>query len=158
MPTPITIVGNLTADPDLRFTSSGMALANMTVAVSDRKQNKTTNEWEDGVTTFYRCTAFRKMAENVAETLERGMSVIVYGRIEQESYETKGGEKRTDFKVLVDNIGPSLKNATAKVTKLSREAGNSNVTRQQGNDPWGAQGDDPWASAPIGKSDDIPPF
>jgi single-strand DNA-binding protein len=165
--TTITIVGNLTDDPDLRFTPNGAAVANFTVASTPRFFDKQTNEWRDGEALFLRCSIWRQAAENVAETLQRGARVIVSGRLKQRSYETREGEKRTTFEVEVDEIGPSLKYATAKVTKTSRSGGNSGGGNfgGGGNDPWAAPagtsagasvGSDPWA-APAGGTDE-PPF
>lgn len=163
--TTITLVGNLTDDPDLRFTPSGAAVANFTVASTPRFFDKQTNEWKDSEALFLRCSIWRQAAENVAETLQRGARVIVTGRLKQRSYETREGEKRTTFEVEVEEIGPSLKYATAKVTKTSRSGGSSGGS-SGGNDPWatpaGPAGSDaggvsdPWA-APAGGSDE-PPF
>jgi single-strand DNA-binding protein len=148
----ITIIGNLTGDPELRFTPSGAAVASFTVASSSRVMDKQTNEWKDGDTTFLRCNVWRQYAENVAESLQRGMRVIVNGRLKQRSYETKEGEKRTVYEVEVDDVGPALRYATAKVTKVSRGSGG-------GGGGFGPPGgdvppaDDPWAtSAPGGGS------
>ena len=116
----VTIIGNLTDDPELRFTPSGAAVASFTVASSSRVLDKQTNEWKDGDTTFLRCNVWRQYAENVAESLQRGMRVIVNGRLKQRSYETKEGEKRTVYEIEVDDVGPALRYATAKVTKVSR--------------------------------------
>ena len=168
--TTITVVGNLTDDPDLRFTPSGAAVANFTVASTPRFFDKQTNDWKDGEALFLRCSIWRQAAENVAETLQRGARVIVSGRLKQRSYETREGEKRTTFEVEVDEIGPSLKYATAKVTKTSRSgAGGGGVSPAAGNDPWATPAgqsagvgsssggaSDPWA-APAGGSDE-PPF
>ncbi len=112
--TQITLIGNLTNDPELRFTPSGAAVAKFTVASTPRYMDRQTNEWKDGDTLFLQCQIWRQAAENVAETLTRGMRVIVSGRLKQRSYETKEGEKRTVFEVEVDEVGPSLRNATAK--------------------------------------------
>lgn len=164
--TTITLVGNLTDDPDLRFTPSGAAVANFTVASTPRFFDKQTNECKDSEALFLRCSIWRQAAENVAETLQRGARVIVTGRLKQRSYETREGEKRTTFEVEVEEIGPSLKYATAKVTKTSRSGGSSGGSPGGGNDPWatpaGGAGSnaggvsDPWA-APAGGSDE-PPF
>jgi len=116
--TQITLVGNLTNDPELRFTPSGAAVAKFTVASTPRYMDRQTNEWKDGDTLFLNCQIWRQAAENVAESLTRGMRVIVSGRLKQRSYETKEGEKRTVFEVEVDEVGPSLRNATAKVTYI----------------------------------------
>src|SRR5947208_15631652 len=116
----VTVVGNLTDDPELRFTPSGAAVANFTVASTPRFLDKQTNEWKDGEALFLRCSVWRQAAENVAESLQRGARVIVTGRLKQRSYETKEGEKRTVYEVEVDEIGPSLRYATAKVVKTQR--------------------------------------
>jgi single-strand DNA-binding protein len=140
--TPITVVGNLTADPELRFTPSGAAVANFTVASTPRTFDKQTNEWKDGEALFLNCSVWRQAAENAAESLQRGMRVIVTGRLKARSYETREGEKRTVFEIDVDEVGPSLKYATAKVTKTTRQGGG-----QGGGGGFGASGgDDPWAT------------
>src|SRR3954451_17034081 len=118
--TPITVIGNLTADPELRFTPSGAAVANFTVASTPRTFDRQTNEWKDGEALFLNCSVWRQAAENAAESLVRGMRVIVSGRLKARSYETREGEKRTVFEIDVDEVGPSLKYATAKVSKTSR--------------------------------------
>jgi single-strand DNA-binding protein len=121
--TVITVVGNLTDDPELRFTPSGAAVASFTVASTPRSFDKNTNEWKDGDALFLRCSIWRQAAENVAESLTKGMRVVVQGRLKQRSYETREGEKRTVVELDVEEIGPSLKYATAKVTKASRGSG-----------------------------------
>ena len=141
--TPITVVGNLTADPELRFTPSGAAVANFTVASTPRTFDKQTNEWKDQETLFLNCSVWRQAAENAAESLQRGMRVIVQGRLKARSYETREGEKRTVFEIDVDEVGPSLKMATAKVTKTTRSGGGQGGGYSGG-------GDDPWASAGQG--------
>jgi single-strand DNA-binding protein len=145
--TTITIVGNLVADVDLRFTPSGQAVANFRIASTPRFFDKQANEWRDGESLFLSCNVWRQAAENVAESLQRGMRVIVQGRLKQRSYETREGEKRTVFEVEVDEVGPSLKNATAKVTKAQRERQGSGqgggFGQQQGG---GAPAGDPWAT------------
>jgi single-strand DNA-binding protein len=118
--TTITIIGNLTADPELRFTPSGAAVANFTVASTPRMFDRQSNEWKDGETLFMRCSIWRDAAENVAESLHRGTRVIVSGRLKSRSYETKEGEKRTVIELEVDEVGPSLRYASAKVTKAER--------------------------------------
>ena len=118
--TVITVVGNLTDDPELRFTSSGAAVANFTVASTPRFFDKQTNDWKDGDALFLRCSIWRQAAENVAESLTKGARVIVQGRLKQRSYETREGEKRTVYELDVDEVGPSLRYATAKVSKVSR--------------------------------------
>jgi single-strand DNA-binding protein len=143
--TPITVVGNLTADPELRFTPSGAAVANFTVASTPRTFDRQSNEWRDGEALFLNCSVWRQAAENAAESLTRGMRVIVTGRLKARSYETREGEKRTVFEIDVDEVGPSMKYATAKVTKTSRSGG-------QGFGPSGGGGDDPWATNQGGQS------
>lgn len=161
--TTITVVGNLTADPELRFTPSGAAVANFTVASTPRIYDRQSGEWKDGDALFLRCNIWREAAENVAESLTRGSRVIVTGRLKQRSFETREGEKRTVFEVEVDEIGPSLRYATAKVSKASR--GSSSGGFGSGSKQSGGQQsttDDPWGSAPasgsFGGSDDEPPF
>jgi len=138
--TPITVVGNLTADPELRFTPSGAAVANFTVASTPRTFDRQTNEWKDQDTLFLNCSVWRQAAENAAESLTRGMRVIVQGRLKARSYETREGEKRTVFEIDVEEVGPSLKMATAKVSKTSRSGGGGGGGFQSGGN------DDPWAS------------
>jgi single-strand DNA-binding protein len=121
--TVITVVGNLTDDPELRFTPSGAAVASFTVASTPRTFDRATNEWKDGDALFLRCSIWRQAAENVAESLTKGMRVVVQGRLRQRSYETREGEKRTVVELDVEEVGPSLKYATAKVTKASRGGG-----------------------------------
>jgi single-strand DNA-binding protein len=182
--TPITVVGNLTADPELRFTPSGAAVANFTVASTPRTLDKQSNEWKDGETMFLNCSVWRQAAENAAESLQRGMRVIVQGRLKARSYETREGEKRTVFEIDVDEVGPSLKYATAKVTKTTRSGGQGGGGGFSGggDDPWASQGggsnqgggsggswggnqggasqggNDPWATPGVGGSADEPPF
>jgi single-strand DNA-binding protein len=131
--TNITLIGNLTDDPELRFTPSGAAVAKFRVASTPRFLDKTTNEWKDGEPLFLSCTAWRSLAENVAESLMRGARVIVSGRLKSRTYETKEGEKRTVLEIEVDEIGPSLRYATAKVTKAARGGGGGG---QRGDDAW----------------------
>ena len=138
--TVITLVGNLVDDPELRFTPSGAAVAKFRMASTPRFLDKQTNEWKDGESLFLTCNVWRQAAENVAESLQRGMRVIVQGRLKQRSYETKEGEKRTVYEVEVDEVGPSLRNATAKVNKTQRGGGG-------GGFGGGAVDNDPWASA-----------
>lgn len=169
--TNITVVGNLTADPELRFTPSGAAVANFTVASTPRIYDRQSGEWRDGEALFLRCNIWREAAENVAESLTRGSRVIVTGRLKQRSFETREGEKRTVVEIEVDEIGPSLKFATAKVNKASRSGGGGGGFGGGGSRsaaPAAAPaasteaGDDPWGSAPasgsFGGSDDEPPF
>src|ERR1043166_1491100 len=121
--TTITVVGNLTDDPELRFTPSGAAVAKFRVASTPRTLDKASGEWKDGEPLFLSCSVWRQPAENVAESLQRGSRVIVTGRLRQRSYETREGEKRTVFELEVDEIGPSLRYATAKVQKMQRSSG-----------------------------------
>ena len=160
--TQITIAGNLVDDPELRFTPAGQPVAKFRVASTPRYLDKTTNEWKDGDSLFLTCNVWRQAAENAAETLRRGMRVIVSGRLRQRSYETKEGEKRTVYEVEVDDVGPSLRNASAKVTKAARSGpgdGPSAVARPSGA-PGGATGtdSDPWAADTPGSYSDDPPF
>ena len=176
--TPITLVGNLTADPELRFTPSGAAVANFTVASTPRTFDRQSNEWRDGDAMFLNSAVWRQAAENVAESLQKGMRVIVQGRLKSRSYETREGEKRTVFEVDVDEIGPALRYATAKVTRTtggggggqggggrSSSGGGYGGGGGGGEDPWAtggsggggggrAQGSDPWATP----QSDEPPF
>jgi single-strand DNA-binding protein len=163
----ITVVGNLTADPELRFTPSGAAVANFTVASTPRIYDRQSGEWKDGEALFLRCNIWREAAENVAESLTRGSRVIVQGRLKQRSFETREGEKRTVVEVEVDEIGPSLRYATAKVNKASRSGGGGGGfggggSRGGGSGGGEAKQDDPWGSAPasgsFSGSDDEPPF
>ncbi|MFA1546367.1 single-stranded DNA-binding protein [Actinomadura chokoriensis] len=121
--TVITIVGNLVEDPNLRFTPSGQAVASFRIASTPRFFDRQSNDWKDGEALFLTCNVWRQAAENCAETLQRGMRVIVQGRLKQRSYETREGEKRTVFEIEVDEVGPSLRNATAKVNKTQRQGG-----------------------------------
>jgi len=169
--TTITVVGNLTADPELRFTAAGAAVANFTVASTPRILDRQSGEWKDGEALFLRCSIWREAAENVAESLTRGARVIVTGRLKQRSFETREGEKRTVVEVECDEIGPSLRYATAKVNKVSRGGGGgggggygggsrqsqpSSASANPGSD------NDPWGNAPasgsFGDGGDEPPF
>jgi single-strand DNA-binding protein len=176
--TVITVIGNLTADPELRFTPAGAAVANFTVASTPRVFDRNTNEWKDGEALFLRCNIWREAAENVAESLTRGSRVIVSGRLKQRSFETREGEKRTVVELEVDEVGPSLRYATAKVNKTTRGGGGGGFGGSGGGGGFGgsnsgggsrggqsaAGGDDPWGSAPAagsfggGPMDDEPPF
>lgn len=142
--TNITLIGNLTDDPELRFTPSGAAVAKFRVASTPRYMDRQTGEWKDGEPLFLSCNVWRQAAEHVAESLQRGTRVIVSGRLRQRSYETREGEKRTVFELEVDDIGPSLRYATAKVQKMSRSSGGGGGGGFGGS---GAPADDPWASA-----------
>ena len=184
--TTITVVGNLVDDPELRFTPSGAAVANFRIASTPRTFDKNTNEWVDGEGLFLSCAIWRQAAENVAESLQKGMRVVVQGRLKQRSYETREGEKRTVYELDVEEVGPSLKFATAKVTRTTRQggqmggqggySGGGQSGAQQ--DPWaqpapqggaqpqggqsqgqpqGGQANDPWAAPGVGSSEE-PPF
>jgi len=164
--TTITLIGNLVDDPELRFTPSGAAVAKFRVASTPRYLDRTTNEWKDGESLFLQCNIWRQAAENVAESLTKGMRVILTGRLKQRSYETKEGEKRTVFEVEVDEVGPSLRNATAKVTRTQRAAG-GNAGGGGFSAPAADFTEDPWAAAstsPAGggwgspSTTDEPPF
>ena len=180
--TVITVVGNLVDDPELRFTPSGAPVANFRIASTPRTFDRQTNEWKDGDALFLSCSIWRQAAENVAESLTKGMRVIVQGRLKSRQYETREGEKRTVFEIDVDEIGPALKYATAKVTRTTRQGGGGGFGGgpAQGDDPWstpapsqpaqggggygGAQGGgaagsgqtDPWGAPGVGSSE--PPF
>jgi single-strand DNA-binding protein len=162
--TVITVIGNLTSDPELRWTPSGAAVANFTIASTPRTLDRETQEWKDGEALFLRCSVWRQAAENVAESLTRGSRVMAQGRLKQRSFDTKEGEKRTVIELEVDEIGPSLRYATATVSKAARS----------GNGPGGGPGSgigagdsrsgserggtsDPWA-APVGGTNEEPPF
>jgi single-strand DNA-binding protein len=149
--TTLTVAGNLTADPELRFTPSGHAVAAFTVAASRRVYDQQSGQWKDADTLFLRCSAWRNLAEHAAESLTRGMRVIVTGRLKQREYETAEGEKRTVYEIEVEDVGPSLRYATAKVAKVSRDR-----------PPHPAESaEDPWALARAGAgagSGDTPPF
>jgi single-strand DNA-binding protein len=147
---------NLVDDPELRFTPSGAAVAKFRVASTPRYLDKQTNEWKDGESLFLTCNVWRQAAENVAESLQRGMRVIVQGRLKQRSYETKEGEKRTVFEVEVDEVGPSLRNATAKINRAQR--GGSGGGGFGGGGGSSAPADDPWATPAPGGVTDEPPF
>jgi single-strand DNA-binding protein len=183
--TVITVIGNLVDDPELRFTPSGAAVANFRIASTPRTFDKQTNEWKDGETLWLGCSVWRQAAENVAESLTKGTRVIVQGRLKSRSYETREGEKRTVFEIDVDEVGPSLKTATAKVNRANRsggqgggqgggfsggqsggQGGQSSGGQPAGGDPWSSGGSqsrsesapagDPWAAG--GGSMDEPPF
>ncbi|MDQ1737768.1 MAG: single-strand DNA-binding protein [Pseudonocardiales bacterium] len=167
--TVITVVGNLTADPELRFTPSGAAVASFTVASTPRTFDRQSNEWKDGEALFLRCSIWRQAAENVAESLTRGMRVVVQGRLQQRSFETREGEKRTVIEMQVDEVGPSLRYATAKVNRTQRgSSGGGFGADNSGGAPGGGGGgytpaDDPWASSgpaggASGGTSDEPPF
>jgi single-strand DNA-binding protein len=181
----LTIVGNITNDPELRFTPSGAAVASFTVASNSRYLDKTTNEWKDGEPVFMRCSVWRQYAENVAESLTRGTRVIVTGRLKQRSYDNREGQKVTVMEMEVDDVGPALRTATAKVTKVARSGGGfgsdgggfgggsgSGGSGGSNDDPWASQsggggsqprpqssgGGDSWGGGGGGQSFDEPPF
>ena len=172
--TVITVIGNLTGDPELRFTPSGAAVANFTVASTPRTFDRQSNEFKDGDTLFMRCSIWREAAENVAESLTKGTRVIVTGRLVQRSYETREGEKRTVVELQVDEVGPSLRYASAKVTRTQRGGGGGGgFGGGGGGGSFGggggfggggssSQADDPWATPAQGGSSggysDEPPF
>ncbi len=156
----VTVVGNLTNDPELRFTPSGAAVASFTIASNSRYLDKTTNEWKDADPVYMRCSVWRQYAENVAESLSKGMRVIATGRLKQRSYETREGEKRTVVEMEVDDVGPALRTATAKVNKVQRAGGGFGDSGSSGSSS--SSSDDPWASGSSGSSGgagfDEPPF
>ena len=176
--TVITVIGNLTADPELRFTPSGAAVANFTVASTPRTFDRQTSEWKDGEALFLRCNGCRQAAENVAESLTRGSRVIVSGRLKQRSFDTKEGEKRTVIELEVDEIGPSLRYATAQVTRTqgggagrssggqcAAQAGGIGQPQQVADEPWGqpaqqqaqpAAGGDVWGAPGTSYNDETP--
>jgi single-strand DNA-binding protein len=162
--TVITVVGNLTGDPELRFTPSGAAVANFTVASTPRAFDRQSNEWKDGDTLFMRCSIWREAAENVAESLTKGTRVVVQGRLVQRSYETREGEKRTVVELQVDEIGPSLRYASAKVTRAQRSGGGGGGGFSGGGGAGGGASsggsfdNDPWATPAPGPASDEPPF
>ncbi|MGF0114744.1 single-stranded DNA-binding protein [Promicromonospora sp. Marseille-Q5078] len=179
--TVITVVGNLVADPELRFTPSGAAVANFRIASTPRTFDRQTNEWKDGEALFLSCSVWREAAENVAESLTKGMRVVVQGRLTQRSYETREGEKRTVMELQVDEVGPSLRYASAKVTRAQRSGGGGGFGGGGGNQgggyggsqgggqpgggfgsSGGGQSNDPWATAGPASSgggfSDEPPF
>lgn len=161
----ITIIGNLTKDPELRFTQSGTAVANFDVAVTPRNYNKQTQQWEDGDTTYYRCSVWREAAENAAETLRKGMRVIAQGRVSLRSYENRDGQQRSELSLQVDEVGPSLRYARAQVTKAptgSAQPAQQYTPQAQPqatrNAPAGGTSGDPWAQQSQPTFPDDPPF
>jgi single-strand DNA-binding protein len=139
----ITVVGNLTADPELRYTQNGLAVANFTIASTPRTFDRAANDWKDGAALFLRASVWREFAEHVAGSLSKGSRVIATGRLKQRSYETKEGEKRTSYEIEVDEIGPSLRYATAQVTRTTGGGGSARG---------GQGGDEPWAAAPAAEA------
>jgi single-strand DNA-binding protein len=173
--TQLTVVGNLVDDPQLRFTPAGQPVATFRIASTPRFLDKQSNEWKDGDSLFLTCNVWRQAAENVAESLQRGMRVIVNGRLKQRSYETKEGEKRTVYEIEVDDVGPSLRNASAKVNKVARSGGNGGGYNSGsggggggyngggqggggGRPSGGGQEADPWATDSSAGYSDEPPF
>lgn len=165
--TQITVVGNLTSDPELKFLQSGNAVANFTVASTPRSFNRETQQWEDGEALFLRCSVWRQLAENVAESLSKGMRVIVQGNLKQRSYQTKEGEKRTSCELEVQEVGPSLAWATAQVQRNERkqqgggqQRGFGGQQQSQGGFGGGQQQQDPWSQQPagFGGGEETPPF
>ncbi|MGH9305221.1 MAG: single-stranded DNA-binding protein [Acidimicrobiales bacterium] len=171
--TPITVVGNLVADPELRFTSTGQPVASFRIASTPRWRDQQSGEWKDGDSLFLSCNVWRQAAENVAESLQRGMRVIVTGRLKQRNYETREGEKRTVYEVEADDVGPSLRNASAKVNRASRGGGEGGFgggnrgggghsgpsSSPSSSGDGGSQNADPWASSDAGGGySDEPPF
>lgn len=165
--TQITVVGNLTSDPELKFLQSGNAVANFTVASTPRSYNKQTQQWEDGEALFLRCSVWRQLAENVAESLTKGMRVIVQGNLRQRSYQTKEGENRTSYELDVQEVGPSLSWATAQVQRNERkqqgggqQQGFGGQQQSQGGFGGGQQQQDPWSQQPagFGGGEENPPF
>lgn len=161
--TVITVIGNLVADPELRFTPSGSAVANFTIASTPRVFDRQTNEWKEGEALFLRASIWKEAAENVAETLTKGMRVIAQGRLRSRSYDTKEGERRTVMELEIDEIGPSLRFASAKVTRTQRSGGGGGFTNsapqntpQQGGG-WNDPATDPWNTG-GGAANDEPPF
>ncbi|MHB1330221.1 MAG: single-stranded DNA-binding protein, partial [Gemmatimonadales bacterium] len=157
----ITVVGNLTADPELRYTQNGLAVANFTIASTPRNFDKASNDWKDGDTLFLRASVWREFAEQVAGSLTKGSRVIATGRLKQRSYETKEGEKRTSIELEVDEVGPSLRYATAQITRTSRDGGGAG-RGQSADEPWAASapaapssGGDVW-NTPGSHSDETP--
>lgn len=159
---PINVTGNLTADPELRFTASGAAVASFTVACTPRRKDDATGEWKDGEATFLRCSVWRQLAENVAESLKRGDLVMVHGLLRQRSYDTAEGEKRTIMEVTADHVGPSLKWKAASVDRVKREHGGQSQQRRTvgpDDDPWSTPAKMPDARySPPGGFSDEPPF
>src|SRR5690348_17716902 len=154
----ITVVGNLTADPELRFTPSGAAVASFTIASTPRTYDRNTNEWKDGEALFLRCSIWRQAAENVAESLTRGMRVVAQGRLKQRSYETREGEKRSVIELEVDEIGPSLRYASAKVNRTQRGS-SSGGFGSSGSETRSAPPNTPWSppASPAAASPENPP-
>ena len=166
--TTITVVGNLTSDPELRFTPSGSAVANFTIASTPRTFDRQSSEWKDGETLFLRASVWREAAENVAETLTKGTRVVAQGRLKSRTYDTKEGEKRTVMELEVDEIGPSLRYASAKVSRTQRsggggggfggDSGGGQQAQQPSQDPWGAPAGGNSSGWGNGPESSEPPF
>lgn len=155
--TPITIVGNLVADPELRFTPSGAAVSNFRVATTPRVYNRDTNQFEDGDAVFLTCNAWRQMAENIAESLTKGMRVVVAGKLQQRSYQTKEGEQRTVYEIEVDEVGPSLRYATATISRADRQVSGQQQANGDEQPTWGTPNTGGFGQA-QGQGEDNPPF
>jgi len=153
--TVITVVGNLTADPELRYTNSGVPFASFTIASTPRTFDRQNNEWKDGEALFLRATVWREFAEHVANSLTKGTRVIARGNLRQRSYDDKDGQRRTSYELDVDEIGPSLRYATAQVTRVPRGQGGFGMTQPSGQSEWGRtapRGDNPWGGNTSGGS------
>lgn len=163
--TPITIVGNIVAEPELRFTPAGAAVCNFRVASTPRRYNSQTNQWEDGEAMFLTCNAWKQLGENTAESLAKGMRVIVTGKLKQRSFQNREGDNRSVFEIDVEEVGPSLRYATTQVNRNPREGGQQTPNRQQAqqnaqqglgaqpaNDPWQSQG----GFSGQGSNDEVP--
>lgn len=156
-----TVVGNVVSDPELRFTQSGAAVANFRIASTPRRYNNQTQQWEDGEALFLSCTAWNQLAQNVAQSLAKGMQVIVTGKLKQRAYQNKQGEDRISFEVDLDAVGPSLAWATAQVTRNQKGQQGQGQQNQQGQSNWNPQPNDPWNSQPAGgfsNNNGNPPF
>ncbi|CAB4574194.1 unannotated protein [freshwater metagenome] len=157
--TVITVVGNLTADPELRYTQNGLAVANFTIASTPRNFDRASNDWKDGEALFLRASVWREFAEHVAGSLTKGSRVIATGRLKQRSYETKEGEKRTSIELEIDEIGPSLRYATAQVSRAAGGAGARGGLPAGGDEPWGqpaSAGADPWSTPGVSGNESFP--
>ncbi len=157
--TVITVVGNLTADPELRYTQNGKAVANFTIASTPRVLDRGTNEWKAGDSTFFRASIWEQAAENVASTLTKGMRVIAMGRLKQGSYETKEGEKRITIELQIEEIGPALRYATAQVNRIAGGPGPRGGLPAGGDEPWGqpaSAGADPWSTPGVSGNESFP--
>jgi single-strand DNA-binding protein len=157
--TVITVVGNLTADPELRYTQNGLAVANFTIASTPRNFDRASNDWKDGEALFLRASVWREFAEHVAGSLTKGSRVIATGRLKQRSYETKEGEKRTSIELEIDEIGPSLRYATAQVSRAAGGSGARGGLPAGGDEPWGQPASaaaDPWSTPGVSGNESFP--